>query len=101
MQEYNTQEEFVETPITQQAHLDSRKNNIFAWLMAFVPIVGTIIGYIIGFGYACLALNVILCYVDEDSLKKQGVNIDELGELTFFVPYYLHYFYSLILVYIY
>ncbi len=63
---------------------------MFAWLMAFVPIIGTIIGSMIGFGYACLALNIFLCYVDENSLKKQGVNTEEFGEMTFFVPYYLY-----------
>lgn len=74
----------------KELHLDKSKNDTFAWLMAFVPLIGTIIGIIIGFGYTCLILNIILCYIDEKNLKEQGVDTSEFGELTFLVPYYLY-----------
>lgn len=89
MQEPDKQEIIVLTPKKQDVHLDHSKNTMFAWLMAFVPLAGTIIGIIIGFGYISLILNIILCYIDESNLKKQGVDTSKFGELTFLVPYYL------------
>lgn len=79
-QEQNTQ---------QPVQINKQKNEIFAWIMATIPITGVIIGNMIGFGWACLVLNIIVGYLDEKSLKEQGVDTSEFGSLAFLVPYYL------------
>ena len=73
----------------QEVHIDKSKNDLFAWIMALIPLVGGILGVIIGFGYTCLVLNILLGYIDEKSLKNQGVDTSAFGEWTFLVPYYL------------
>lgn len=65
-------------------------NNIFAWLMAFVPLIGIPLAIILDFGYIFLVLNIILGYIDCNNLTKQGVDTSKFGTLAFFVPYYLY-----------
>lgn len=70
--------------------LNKAKNSVFAWIMSTIPITGIIIGAILGFGYASLALNIIFGYMDEKSLREQGVNTETFGKMAFLVPYYLY-----------
>lgn len=61
-----------------------------AWVMAVIPVVGTLIGWFLGFGYVCLILNIIVGYIDESNLRKQGIDTSSFGKLAFLVPYYLY-----------
>lgn len=82
---------FADTPpVEKEVHINKEKNDMFAWIMALIPLVGTIIGIAIGFGYACLALNIIVGYIDESNLKEQGVDTSEFGNMACIVPYYLY-----------
>ncbi|MGN1113742.1 MAG: zinc-ribbon domain-containing protein [Oscillospiraceae bacterium] len=66
-------------------------NIIFAWIIAVIPIISELISLATNFGYFGLILNIILCYIDEDNLKKQGVNTERIdGPYTFLVPVYLY-----------
>lgn len=69
---------------------DKKKNKIMAWVMAVIPVVGTLIGWFLGFGYVCLILNIIVGYIDESNLRKQGIDTSSFGKLAFLVPYYLY-----------
>lgn len=66
---------------------DVRKNKIFAWAIAVVPLT---VDVIVGLGGACLILNIILCYVDENNLKNQRLNMSDFGWETCIIPVYLH-----------
>lgn len=66
---------------------DIQKNKIFAWAIAIIPLT---VDVIIGLGGACLILNIILCYVDENNLKNQRLNMSDFGWETCIIPVYLH-----------
>lgn len=65
-------------------------NKLFAWIIALIPLVGSIVGLIIGFGYTCMIFNIIFCYVDEKNLQKQGIDTNTFGDMAWLVPYYLY-----------
>lgn len=93
-QNYYNPQNFQQPPVmnnNRQLQLDKSKNDLLAWLMATVPITGIILGIFLPFGgWTCFILNVILGCIDNESLKKQGVNTSEFGGLIFLVPYYLY-----------
>jgi hypothetical protein len=72
-------------------------NNTIVWWLAFMPIIGSIIEYIIasalGAGsqslwFITLGLNVWLCILDDRNLKKAGYNTKQLGS-SWIIPVYL------------
>lgn len=72
-------------------------NNSYVWWLAFMPIIGSIIEYIVaralGGGsqslwFITFFLNVWLCRLDEKRLKKAGYDTSSMGA-TWFVPAYL------------
>lgn len=72
-------------------------DNTIVWWLAFMPILGSIIEYIvaasIGAGsqslwFITLGLNVWLCYKDEKKLRASGYNTQTLGS-SWAVPTYL------------
>lgn len=78
-------------------------NNTFVWVLAFAPIIGTFLqGFIVGvlfgdnggyyfnkFWWVTLALNLLLCYMDEKKLENQGVDTESMGS-SFLIPIYLY-----------
>jgi len=57
-----------------QFQLDKSKNDLLAWLMATVPIIGIILGMFLPLGgWTFFILNVILGFIDNESLKKQCI----------------------------
>lgn len=85
-------------------------NNTLVWILAFAPIIGLFIGYIVacrefsGFSeqtilnevrngrywYIVLALNLGLAYFDEMRLRQAGHNTDKFKGMTWLVPVYLY-----------
>ncbi len=78
-------------------------NNTIVWVLAFAPIIGTFLqGFIVGvlfgdnweyyfnkFWWVTLALNLLLCYMDEKKLENQGVDTETMGS-SFLIPIYLY-----------
>lgn len=65
---------------------DLEIDNTLIWILAFVPIIGTVWKFgIILF----LLVNCILTYFDEKNLKKLGCDTTELGN-TWLIPVYLY-----------
>jgi hypothetical protein len=78
-------------------------NNTVVWILAFAPLIGQgLQGFIAGFIYGdyweiyfdkfwavTIVLNVILCYIDENKLKNQGVETEDFGS-TWLIPVYLY-----------
>lgn len=87
-----TGEQQEKSPIQDvpELKLDHSKNDMYGWGMAFIPLIGTLIGLLLDFGYVCFIFNVIVGYMDEKSLERQGVDTSAFGSLTWLVPYYLY-----------
>jgi hypothetical protein len=78
-------------------------NNNVVWILAFAPIIGVflqafIVGFLYGdswmysynkFWWVTLALNILLCYLDEKKLMQAGINTDNMGA-TWIIPIYLY-----------
>lgn len=74
-------------------------NNTLVWILAFTPILGTLLEYIIAgaigvasgsLWFITTILNTILCIIDERKIKKAGYNTKEmLVWAIFFIPVYL------------
>lgn len=90
----------------QTQHTSSSKvevNNSIVWVLAFAPLIGSFIqGFIVGvlyganwfwhygkFWWITIALNILLCYLDDNKLKESGVKTDSLGS-TWLIPIYLY-----------
>jgi hypothetical protein len=87
-------------------------NNTFAWILAFAPLIGSIIqGFIVGIKYAdiieklspmqimsysenywyvTLLLNIALSFLDERALAKSGHNTAKFKGWVWLVPVYLY-----------
>ena len=65
-------------------------NKLLGWLMALVPVIGIPLEMMTGFGKIYFCLNVILGYIDDYRLRKQGVDTSRFGGLAVIVPYYLY-----------
>ncbi len=83
--EGETVEDFV--AVEDLSPEDVRKNMIFAWAIAIVPLT---LDIIIGLGGGCLILNIVLCYIDESNLGKQKLNMSDFGWATAIIPVYLY-----------
>lgn len=64
------------------------------WILAFTPIIAAVLSFYTGiYGYALTALiyisNCILCYFDEEKLKKLGFNKLD-GAARWLVPCYIY-----------
>lgn len=85
---------YIQPPAAEQntVSIDKRKNDMFAWIMATIPITGIILSAFLGFGIGTvsLILNIIFGYIDENNLKKQGIDTSAFGKWAFLVPYYLY-----------
>lgn len=73
-------------------------NNTLVWWLAFMPILGSIVEYVIasalGVGsqsmwFITLGLNILLSYMDEKKLKAAGYPTKQLGA-TWLIPVYLY-----------
>ncbi|MDQ0089158.1 hypothetical protein J2T12_002568 [Paenibacillus anaericanus] len=74
-------------------------NNTLVWVLAFIPIIGPLLEYIISgaigetsgsLWFITTIINTILCIIDERKLKKAGYNTKEmLLWAIFIVPVYL------------
>ncbi len=85
----------------------SRISNVVVWILAAAPIIGALLeGFIAGifsqseyalsvaiserkYWYVTLLLNVGLSVLDEQRLKKAGVDTKAFGKMVFVVPVYL------------
>ena len=85
-----------------------RVNNTIVWVLAFAPIIGSILEYIFAYAinpnpffaqlayksgnywYITLALNIGLSYLDDWQLRKQDIDTGNLTALAFLVPVYLY-----------
>ena len=76
----------------------SAVNNGFVWAVAFAPIIGTLLQYIIAgashsnpktLWFITLVLNIALCGVDDHILKQAGHDTKQIGGWVFLVPVYL------------
>lgn len=78
-------------------------NNTVIWFLAFAPIIGSFLeGFFWGFlstytqrdisidrfWWITIALNILLCTIDEKRLEQRGVDVDKLGS-AWLVPVYL------------
>lgn len=61
-------------------------NNILVWIVAFIPIVGTLFSF---GSFVFLAVNIVLTYFDENALKKAGYDTSVLGN-AWLIPVYLY-----------
>jgi hypothetical protein len=60
-------------------------NNILIWILAFIPLIGALFE----FGtLVFLAINIILCFIDDKILEKSGYDTDSLD--AWLVPVYLY-----------
>ena len=73
-------------------------NNGLVWAVAFVPIWGTLLAYVIanatGIGvgflwFITLALNITFCVIDDSILKNAGHDTRKFGGWAWLVPVYL------------
>ncbi len=74
-------------------------NNTLVWILAFVPILGTVLEYLISgaigvtsasLWFVTVILNTVLCIIDQRKLKRAGYQIKELLVWAIFlVPVYL------------
>lgn len=81
----------IEVPAVNEVCINKNKNNLYAWIMALIPIFGGIIEIALGFGRIYLWLNIIFGCIDENSLAKQGIDTSEFGfAAAFLVPFYLY-----------
>lgn len=92
-------ETLLRTVVTQPPPLTgSAVNNSVVWVVAFAPIIGELLQHIIAGGtrsnpanlwFITLALNIVLCGVDNRILTQAGHNTKKLGGWVFLVPVYL------------
>lgn len=81
------------------------------WVLAFAPVIGYLLEFFVSgvwggmngfsedvvfdaaaggqFWYVTLLLNILLGYLDNNRLRKAGVNTDTFGKMAWFVPVYL------------
>jgi hypothetical protein len=84
-QEFKNQPSYQPPTATSQVTAAS-VNNVLVWILAFTPLIGVTFAF--GF-FAFLVANIILCYVDENNLKKAGYDTSYIGN-TWLVPTYLY-----------
>ena len=66
-------------------------DNTLVWILAFAPIIGSIIELIFEIWFATLIINIFLCYLDEKNLKELGINTEKFnGFWIILVPVYLY-----------
>jgi len=74
-------------------------SNGYVWTVAFVPIWGTVLEYIVAgatdsnvenLWFITLLLNITFCIVDGRVLKNAGHDTDKFGGWAWFVPVYLY-----------
>jgi hypothetical protein len=77
--------------------------NTIVWILAFAPLIGELLqcfiaGLLYGdiweryyeeFWIVTIILNILLCHIDENKLKNQGIDTEEFGS-TWLVPVYLY-----------
>lgn len=83
---------------------EKRIDNTLIWFLAFAPLIGSFLeGFFWGFlstytqsnlsidrfWWVTIALNIILCAIDEKRLEQKGVDVDKLGS-AWLVPVYLY-----------
>jgi len=77
----------------------SAVNNSLAWTVAFAPIIGTLLAYVIAqannsdpanLWFITLALNITLCLIDDHLLSKAGHDTKKFGAWAWLVPVYLY-----------
>lgn len=61
-------------------------SNTIVWIIAFIPVIGAFFAF--GF-LAFLIINIVLCSVDDNMLKKAGYDTTSLGN-TWLIPVYLY-----------
>lgn len=82
-------------------------NNTIVWTLAFAPVLGFLLEYFVAgavhrnefvaesaassgqYWYITLILNLALSYLDENRLRKAGVNTDKFKGMTWLIPVYL------------
>ena len=82
-------------------------NNTIVWVLAFAPLIGAFLEGAVAaavnhnnalaeqaidankYWYVTVILNVALSYLDENRLRKAGVNTDKFKGMTWLVPVYL------------
>lgn len=86
-----------ETTMSPPPVSGSAVNNTMVWWLAFMPLIGSIIEYIvanaIGVGsqslwFITIGLNVLLCTLDDKNLQKAGYDTKPLGS-SWVIPVYL------------
>lgn len=85
----------METQVTQltdqesvQPTEDKKVSNVYIWILAIIPLVGMLFAF---GSWVVLAINVILCGLDEAHIKKQGYDTKGLGGIfLFLIPVYLY-----------
>lgn len=86
----------------------AKVNNTVVWILAFAPIIGLTLEYMVGFMvysneyrvekavtsgqffYITLLLNIGLSFLDEKKLKKAGTDTSTFGGWVWLVPVYLY-----------
>ena len=64
-------------------------DNTLVWILAFAPLIGGIIDVMLGIWISTLVINIALSYMDDNNLKKQGVDTEKFGS-AWLVPVYLY-----------
>jgi ribosomal protein L37E len=69
-------------------------NNTIIWILAFAPIIGAFLEGLMMRGHSkfwffTLALNILLCYLDDKKLKEAGVDTEKIGSY-WLIPVYLY-----------
>lgn len=79
-------------------------NNTIIWFLAFAPIIGSFLqGVLFGFmttvthteynyskfWWVTLGFNILLCTIDDNNLKKKGIDTEKMGS-SWLVPVYLY-----------
>lgn len=72
--------------INNAAQNTATVNNTMVWIIALVPVIGALFSF--GF-LAFLIVNIVLCTVDENNLKKAGYDTSVLGN-AWLIPVYLY-----------
>lgn len=77
----------IQEPV-EQASVTKKVDNKYLWILAFIPLAGMLFS----FGtWVILAINCILCMLDEMQLKKQGFDTTKLRGIWFvLIPFYVY-----------
>jgi hypothetical protein len=97
LEEFSGSDNFIPPPLSVVAPASNGGSNVAVWVLAFAPFLGLFLQIILAsasrnkvsdFWWVTLVLNIFLCVVDCEILKRRGIQVKNLGS-QLLVPVYL------------